>query len=93
MTSYLYEVQTGNGTLACLSLFLYRVGGGGVRNPTFFGHVKFEVKNFSLYLVLWTVSAGWGGPNFFGHTKFEIKIFSLYLVLWTLFLQVEVGCP
>ena len=64
------------------------------RGPNSFGHAKFEVKNFSLYLVLWTVSTGvcaWGGvvwdPTFFGHAKFEVRNFSFYLVLWTLFLQ------
>ena len=30
-------------------------GGGGVRDPTLFGHAKFEVKNFSLHLALWTL--------------------------------------
>ena len=55
----------------------------GVRDPTFFCHAKFEVKNFSLYLPLWTLfPQGRGGvqdPTFFGHAKFEVKNFSLYL--------------
>ena len=67
MTSYLYDVQTGNGTLVCLSLFLYQ--GEGVRDLTSFGNAKFEVKNFSLYLALWTLfpqvgGGGCLGPNF-----------------------------
>ena len=36
-------------------------------DPTFFGHAKFEVKNFSLYLALWTlfpqVGGGGGGSR------------------------------
>ena len=96
MTSYLSEVETGNGTLACLSLFLYWGGGGGVQDPTFFGNAKFEVKIFSLYLLLWNLFPMWcwgrvRDPTFFGHAKFEVKNFSLYLALWTLFPQVVVG--
>ena len=53
--------------------------GRGVRDPTSFGHAKFEVKNFSLYLVLWTLFLQWGGgiqdPTFFGHAKFGVKKF------------------
>ena len=39
--------------------------GGGVWDPTFFGHAKFEVKIFSLYVVLWTLfpQGGWGGSG------------------------------
>ena len=71
MTSYLYEVQTGNSTLVCLSLLLYWRE-GGVWDLTFFGHAKFEVKIFSLYLVLWTLflQVGGGGvrdPTFFAY--------------------------
>ena len=68
-------------------------GGGerGVWDSTVFGHAKFEVKNFSLYLALWTLfpqgGRGVRDPTFFGHAKFEVKNFSLYLALWTLFLQ------
>ena len=39
-----------------------RVGGGGeVRNPTLSKDAKFQVKNFSLYQVLWTLFFSGGG--------------------------------
>ena len=34
-----------------------------VWDPAFFGHAKFEVKNFSLYLVLWTLFPQGGGGS------------------------------
>ena len=39
---------------------------GGVRVPTFFGHAKFEVKNFSEFfidIVLWTLNFLLGGSR------------------------------
>ena len=72
-------------------------GRGGVQDPNFFGHDKFEVTNLSLNLVLWTISTGGGGRGgsgtqlFLGHAKFEVKKFSLHLALWTLFPQVGGG--
>ena len=61
-------------------------------DPTFFGHAKFEVKIFSLYLVLWTlfpqVGGGGGGggeclgPNFFlVMPNLRSKIFPLFSTL------------
>ena len=48
--------------------------------PTFFGHAKFEVKNFSEFFHLQSgldseFFRGGSGPTFFGHTKFDTKKF------------------
>ena len=60
---------------------------------TFFGHTKFEVKNFSEFFHLQSaldsefLRRGIWAPNFFGHAKFEVKNFEkifIYRVLWTL---------
>ena len=70
----------------------------GVRDLTFFGHAKFEVKNFSLYLALWTLFCRWGGrfrdTTFFGHAKFEVKnFFPLFSALDSISAGGEVGGP
>ena len=54
----------------------------GDLTPTFFGHCKFEVRNFQkffLYRALWTLNflgrVGVWEPTFFGHAKFEVEKF------------------
>ena len=54
---------------------------GGVQAPTYFGHSKFEVKNFSeLFNLKSTLDSEFfkgsvWAPNFFSHAKFEVKNF------------------
>ena len=54
----------------------------GVWAPMFFGHTKFEVKNFWEFFYLQSavdsefLRLGVWAPTFFGHTKFEVKNFS-----------------
>ena len=74
---------------------------GEVWAPTFFGHSKFEVKNFLGFFNLQSTvdseffARGAWAPIFLGHTKFESKIFQkflIYRVLLTLnFLQGGLG--
>ena len=51
----------------------------GGSEATFFGHVKFEVKNFLEFFHLQSTldseffRGGVWAPIFFGHTKFEVK--------------------
>ena len=55
--------------------------------PTFFGHTKFEVKNFLEFFNLQSdvdsefLRLGVWVPTFFGYTKFEVKNFSEFFNL------------
>ena len=68
-------------------LGLWIFNAGGLWSPIFFGHVKFEVKNFLEFFNLQSATeseffAGciWA-PTFFGHAKYEIKNFLEYFHL------------
>ena len=53
----------------------------GVQVPTFLGHAKFEVKDFSEFFCLQSAldseffRGGVWAATFFGHAKFEVTIF------------------
>ena len=58
---------------------------GGVFAPTFFGHAKYQVKNFLdffVYRALWAdFFRGAPGPIFFGLAKFNAENFSEFFCL------------
>ena len=68
---------------------------GGIWAPTFFGHTKFEVKNFSEFFHwqccgLWIFWQGGQGTNFLITSNLRSKIFwnfFHYQALWTLIFQ------